>query len=40
MLVFVPLIDNCPARRAYAANALGKHLDIFAIKAVSLIHIL
>jgi hypothetical protein len=30
---------HCPARCAYAANAVGKYLDIFAIGAVSLNHI-
>jgi hypothetical protein len=38
-LVFLPLI-NSPARCAYAANAVGKDLDIFTIGAVSLSHIL
>jgi hypothetical protein len=39
-LVFVPLI-NCPsARCASAANAVGKDLDIFAVGAVSLNHII
>jgi hypothetical protein len=36
-----PSNEHCPsARCAYAANAVGKDLDIFAIGAVSLNHIL
>jgi hypothetical protein len=36
-----PSNKHCPsARCAYAANAMGKDLDIFAIGAVSLNHIL
>jgi hypothetical protein len=36
-----PSNKHCPsARCAYAANAVGKDLDIFAIGAVSLNHIL
>jgi hypothetical protein len=35
-----PSNKHCPsARRAYAANAVGKDLDVFAIGAVSLKHI-
>jgi hypothetical protein len=35
-----PSSKHCPsARCAYAANAVGKDLDIFAIGAVSLNHI-
>jgi hypothetical protein len=30
---------HCPARCAYAANVVGKDLDIFAIGAVSFNHI-
>jgi hypothetical protein len=39
-LVFVPLKNCRSARCAYAANVAGKDLDIFAIGAVSLYHIL
>jgi hypothetical protein len=39
-LVFVPSNKHCPsARCAYAANVVGKDLDIFAIGAVSHNHI-
>jgi hypothetical protein len=34
-----PSNKHCPARCAYAANAVGTDLDIFAIGAVSLNHI-
>jgi hypothetical protein len=34
-----PSNKHCPARCAYAANAVGKDLDIFALGAVSLNHI-
>jgi hypothetical protein len=46
IIILRSLFDVCPSdkhcssvRFAYAANAVGKHLDIFAIRAVSLIHI-
>jgi hypothetical protein len=35
-----PSNKHCPARCAYAANVVGKDLDIFAVGAVSLYHIL
>jgi hypothetical protein len=35
-----PSNKHCPARSAYAANVVGKDLDIFAVGAVSLYHIL
>jgi hypothetical protein len=39
-LMFFPLINNCPsARCAYAANSVGKDVDVFAIGAVSRNHI-
>jgi hypothetical protein len=34
-----PSNKHCPARCAYAANAVGKDLDVFAIGAVPLNHI-
>jgi hypothetical protein len=41
LLVFVPMINNSPsAHCAYAANFMGKDLDILAIGAVPLNHIL
>jgi hypothetical protein len=38
-IIIVIIIKNCPARCAYAANAVGKDLDVFAIGAVSLNHL-
>jgi hypothetical protein len=35
-----PSNKHCPARCVYAANVMGKNLDIFAVGAVSLYHIL
>jgi hypothetical protein len=38
-VAFAPLNKHCPsARWSYAANAVGKDLDIFAVGAVSLYH--
>jgi hypothetical protein len=38
---YCPSNKHCPsARCAYAANVVGKDLDIFAVGAVSLYHIL
>jgi hypothetical protein len=38
--IVCPSNKYCPTRCAYAANAVGKDLDIFAVGAVSLYHIL
>jgi hypothetical protein len=35
-----PSNQHCPARCVYAANAVGKDLDIFAIGTISLNHVL
>jgi hypothetical protein len=40
LLAFVPRKDSPSARCAYAANVVGKDLDVFAVGAVSLNHIL
>jgi hypothetical protein len=41
IIIIIIIINHCPsARCAYAANAVVKDLDIFAIGAVSLDHIL